>query len=407
MSENSITDIFSSLISEIRKLEKSRRLSIKQDELVKNAIQWLKDHQHPDGYWGYESVADTGLVLLAFSIYGVKDKEWTIKGNHKGGIQKSVNWLKNIRNVDNWENNLWDTSICLQALIKLGIREEWVFRVMEWVRKESREKAEKYEIHHLAQAANALLEAGLDEDAKNVSKTIALRMDERIKAKKEGEYPFEIYVTGQVLDTLVRSRFDLTSEVMKVAEANTMEFLQRIARKGISEATFQDLTMAFMGLASFLGGEDNALINSVTAEIFKMPERYKRDGSWYHDAKKTAFALIGLSKIKDIRKIDEFPARIYKIIMHYQEKAKEIYKNLESENEKRISKIKQGYLWLSLAYCSIIASLIIVITFGTDTFISQLIIGSLLIPVFLTMAVKAYRSFKGKVKERGGKYNER
>ena len=81
------------------------------------------------------------------------------------------------------------------------------------------------------------------------------------------------------------------------------------------------------------------------------------------------------------------------------EKAKEIYKNLESENEKRISKIKQGYLWLSLAYCSIIASLIIVITFGTDTFISQLIIGSLLIPVFSTMVVKAYRSFKGKVKE--------
>lgn len=395
---DNVSDIFSGLISEIRALEKSKKLSIKQDELVKNAIQWLKDHQHPEGYWGYESVPDTGLVLLAFSIYGVKDKEWDLKGKHKGGIQKSVTWLRSIRNVDNWENNLWDTSICLQALIKLGIREEWVFRVTEWVRNESREKPEKYEIHHLAQAANALLEAGLEEDAKNICETIALRMDKRIKSEKEGKYPFEIYVTGQVLDALVRSRFDLTSEVMKVAEANSMDFLQRITRKGISEATFQDVTMAFMGLASFLGGEDNTLINSVTAEIFKMPERYKRDGSWYHDAKKTAFALIGLSRIKDIRKINEFPARIYKIIMYYQERMNEIYKNLETRNEKRISKVKQGYLWLSLAYCSIIASLIIVITLGTDTFISQLIIGSLLIPGFLSMVVKAYLSFKGKVK---------
>ncbi len=398
MSKNSISGIFSELINEIRTLEKSKRLSVKQDELIKNATQWLKDHQHPDGYWGYESPADTGLVLLALSIYGIKEKKWDIKGKHKGGIFKSISWLNSMRNVDNWENNLWDTSICLQAILNLDVREEWVFRIVEWVRNQSIKNPEKYEIHHLAQATNALLEADLEEEGKKLCEAIATRIKKEGENKIEDGHLLDIYVAGQALDALVRSGFDLTSKVMKDMESDSRKFLERITEKGINEATFQDVMMAFMGLASFLGGEDNPLISSLTAEIFKMPERYKSDGSWYHDAKKTAFALIGLSKLRDVRKINEFPNRIYKIIMYYQEKTEEIFKNIEVKNEKRLSKVKQGYLWLSLTYCSVIASLIVAITLGTETFISQLIIGTLLVPGCLSMAVKAYLSFKGKMK---------
>lgn len=367
VSENDINDIFSSLINEIRKLEKSKKLSIEEDELLNNAIQWLKNHQHPDGYWGYESVADSGLVLLALSIYGVKEKEWSVRRKYKGGIQKSVNWLKSVLNIDNWRKNLWDTSICLQALLKLGIGEEWVFRIAEWIRNECRERPERYSIHHLAQAVNALLEAGLEEEVKNISKIVAVRVEEVVKGE---EGLFDLYVCGQALDALVRSKFDLTSEVIGDIETGLRKSLERISREGISEAGFQDVTMAFMGLASFLGGEDTPLINSVITELFKMPERYKEDGSWYHDAKKTAFALIGISKVKDIRKVNEFPNRIYRLIMHYQRKAEKVYRNLELKGEKRTSTVKRGYLWLSLTYCSIIASLITAITLGTDAFIS-------------------------------------
>lgn len=130
-----------------------------------------------------------------------------------------------------------------------------------------------------------------------------------------------------------------------------------------------------------------------------MPERYKKDGSWYHDAKKSAFALIGLSKVKNIRKIDEFPNRIYKIIMYSWKKTEEFFRDVENKNERRLSKVRQGYLWLSFAYGSIIASLIIAITLGTDIFISQVIIGSLLVPGLLSMAVKAWLSFKGSPKK--------
>jgi len=37
VSENDISHIFSSLINEIRKLEKSRKLSIEEDELLNNS----------------------------------------------------------------------------------------------------------------------------------------------------------------------------------------------------------------------------------------------------------------------------------------------------------------------------------------------------------------------------------
>jgi len=395
VSEENISSIFSGLIDDIRKMEISKRLSIKEDELINNAIRWLKDHQHPEGYWGYESVADTGLVLLALSIYGIKEKEWIIKGTYKGGIQKSVNWLKSVLNIDNWGGNLWDTSICAQALLKLGIGEEWVFRIIEWIRKECKEKSYKYPIHHLAQAIKALLEAGLEEEAKNIGKILAAKVEEVVK--KEAEL-FDPYACGQVLDALINSKFDLTNKIVQDIEKSLKNFLEEKSVKGISEGSFQDVMMAFMGLTSFLGGEDTPLVNSIMAELFKTPERYKEDGSWYHDAKKTAFALIGLSGVKDIRKINEFPNKIYKVIMDHEEKTKELFRKLELENEKKLSIIKRGYFWLSVAYCSILISFIIAVYIGTEMFIPQLIIEILLGTIFISAAIKAYFSYKGRVK---------
>lgn len=63
--------IFIDIISDIKRLEKRKKIDIREENAIKNAIEWLKMHQHPDGYWGYESVADTALVLLSFSYYNI------------------------------------------------------------------------------------------------------------------------------------------------------------------------------------------------------------------------------------------------------------------------------------------------------------------------------------------------
>jgi hypothetical protein len=98
-----VDDIFSRLIFEIRSLEKRQKLSTRKE--LRIAIEWLENHQHPEGYWGDESVADTGLALLALSIYGIKERKWRVKGKHDGGLDLGINWLKRVRNADNWETN--------------------------------------------------------------------------------------------------------------------------------------------------------------------------------------------------------------------------------------------------------------------------------------------------------------
>lgn len=377
----------------IKKLERSKKLTIKHDEMLKRSVEWLKNHQHPDGYWGYESVADTGLVFLALITYGIRDEIWSIKGKYEGGLLKASKWLKDVLNVDNWENNLWDTSICFQALYRYEIRDDWIFRVLEWIKRTCEERAEKLPLHHLAQAIQALLDAGLEEDARKVCEIIIYRMMSHMLDKDNYMDP---YIVGQVLDALVRAGYTPGTEVISVCESNLRNFLKGARNKGISEATFQDVMMAFTGLASLLGGNDDELMNSILAEVFKSPERYKKDGFWYHDAKKTAFALIGISKLKEVRKIDEFPYRIYKVITNYQKELEELLTNLKEEYETRLKTLKQGYLWISISFLSIIISLLLVLVLTINNPVSQLIIGGILFPVFLSSATKTYLLFKGK-----------
>jgi len=114
---------------------------------------------------------------------------------------------------------------------------------------------------------------------------------------------------------------------------------------------------------------------------------------------KTAFALIGISKVKDIRKINEFPNRIYGIITRYQREVVKIFDSFKEREMKRMSVVKKGYFWISVVYCSIIASLLISLIFGINDSMCQLIISTLLVPISLSAAVKAYFSYKGRLNE--------
>ncbi|MGD8506524.1 MAG: hypothetical protein PVF15_07680 [Candidatus Bathyarchaeota archaeon] len=374
----SVGEIFSRLIFEIRSFEKHQKLLTKRE--LQSAIKWLKNHQHPEGYWGYESVADTGLVLLAFSIYGIKERKWRIKRKYYGGLELGISWLKRVRNVDNWENNLWDTSICIQALLRLGVRDEWVFKVVEWVKNQVKEKHGDLELHHIAQAINALLDAGLKEEGQRISHLFASKVADRLPEKeRNGSAILDPYVAGQVLDSLVRAQYNISSNVLLTTQKCLRSFLERIKRTGISEATFQDVTMGFMGLASFLGGEVDQLIDEILVEIFRKPERFKEDGSWYHDAKKTAFALIGLSRITYVRRIEEFPQRIYSTIMKFQKETEEAFENVVLKNKERVSRIREGYIWLSISFGAILALLPVILGYGGQGRISEIITAILLI----------------------------
>lgn len=386
--------LFSQLIDDLRKLEKHRKLSIEQDELIKKSIEWLKDHQHPDGYWGYESVADTALVLLALSMYDVQGQSWKIKNKHEGGIQRSASWLKSVRTIDNWDNNVWDTSICIQAIYRLGIREDWVFKAAEWVKNAVNRRFDKLSYHHIAQAINMLIDIGDRDEAFDFASRLETRLRTVLDQTENNKFSLDVYVIGQVLDALVRAGVYLNSPVIKHCETEIIEFLQEEIKTGISEGSFQDMTMAFLGLASFLGGENDEMIDQCILEIFKSPDRYKKDGSWYQDAKKTAFALIGLSKIKEVRKIDAFPQRIYRIISIYEKGVEDEINRIHNEYLRHINQLRIGYLWVLMGAFSLFGIIMLWLTIGVSNYFVQVVSDIVFSTILFTSSAKAISTWK-------------
>ncbi len=133
---------------------------------VNDAIEWLKKVQHPDGYWGYRSIADTSLVLYALGKHHMVIDKWSIPSDtqkdlsYEGGVSKAIKWLRKKCNPD-CEGNLWDTSITLRALNSLGMHDEWSNKMSEWIYNQLKKysSGEKdFKPHHIAQALIALAE---------------------------------------------------------------------------------------------------------------------------------------------------------------------------------------------------------------------------------------------------------
>lgn len=382
--------IFSELISEIRCLERQKELSIDQEDILINAISWLKNHQHPEGYWGYESVADTGLVLLSMVIFGVTESSWKISDKYDGGIDLAITWLKSKRNLENWSNNLWDTSICAQALYKLGIRDEWLIRIFDWIKTKLYTEYESFSPHHLAQAANAILETDFNIDKERIIERIIKSLNRHVETTEGEQIIIDPYIAGQVYDTLIKLDYNFSNDLMVSLEDNLRQCLTKVKQGGLSESSFQDVMMAFMGLANLTSG-DETLINEILVEIFKRPDRLKEDGSWYHDAKKTAFALLGLSRIINVRRIEEFPYKIYQIIMKYQELASELMRMKNEQTSSTIKNLERSYFWLILCFAITFSSYVL-IAMQIENILVELSIGTLL-TILLPLALgKLYAS---------------
>lgn len=101
-----------------------------------------------------------------------------------------------------------------------------------------------------------------------------------------------------------------------------------------------------------------------------------------------------------VRKIDEYLNRIYEIILHHQKRLEETVIEYEIKINRKIVNLKRGYIWLTCAFVCIITSILISIIFGLSSAISQLIVGSLLLPGFITFITKTYFSYRSIRKEK-------
>lgn len=262
--------------------------------IINSCISWLKNHQHPEGYWGYESVADTGVVILQLANEGLeKDEFWKISSRYGGGMKKAIKWLRKSWNFNNWSENIWDTSVTLRGLLRMGIDENWISRIQKWLEnQESKLWGIKKDsgLHHTSQALNTMIVGNFNDE-------IVKRCEDVVREKA-----FEVttpYVAGQVAEALIKSGVNPENEVINYLQ----EVLEsHIHQSGFNESTFQDDVFSLAGLGAIKDNITSRTIKEVLQGIFQCPDSFKTNGCWYFDAKKTAFGLYGLRPVLENRK---------------------------------------------------------------------------------------------------------
>jgi len=390
-----IKRIFDEFREKLRNMEKVVEVSPEYEDNIRKAIQWLKSVQHPDGYWGTKALADTGLSLLALSNLGVRGYEkWEIPSDigkpYEGGIEKAVMWLKKKCGVYGCESNVWDTSVVLEALTKLGIEDELRNTLAQWLSKYVSENFKSLKLHHIARAIIALYTFNDKESAKK----IAERLEERLKSFENLD---DAYVCGQIVEALSLLGYDPYDKPLSDIVNFLQNYLEKKSIEGLSEPEFQSVVVAMNGLAtSRVLPKDSPIIKRLVGELFRFPERFKPSGSWYEDAKKTAFALTALSKLKKIAKIDVHPSVIYDKLDYYQNKILEIINNANDNIKNMSRELFRASLFLIVGVSSLLILGFIVVTniipsqisgYIVDIFLSALGIDS------IRRALEVYRKW--------------
>ena len=276
-----------------------------KQELMIKAGQWLKEIQHPAGYWGTRAPIETSLASLALLSMGVKIAEsWPIpETDATGGLAKARDWLK--KNRDTWCHNIWDTAVVLRTLVALGeaIDSPTVSGSLAWLKNEEKDQwsyTKGTGLHHAAQALITFAE--LREDKRIIQDQARWLMSHQ---DPEGSWNHSRYTTAQVIQGLAKAGYDSkTPEVAKALNWLGEEINRTVLVKGV----FEDFGHSLIAYMEATGNPNSEIAQRIAQEMLKSPERLKDDGSWYEDVRSTAIAVLAL-KALGRRKIFRIPAR--------------------------------------------------------------------------------------------------
>lgn len=343
MTREKIDRIFDDML---RRLRENEVMASKEDLIekfnLKKSVEWLKSAQRVKGFWGYESVADTALVLLALASYGAKmNDRWRTVDGVEGGIGKAVNWLLGRFKMDSWGNNLWDTAMVLRAFKALDLDVHEAHRALNWISKRVEEMDDYIpnDIHHVAQGLIALHEWG--QPATQLA-------EEFIKVLKEIDLDqIEPYKLGQIMEFITVYKLETHDEVTYAIEDRLTSYLMRVAEGGLSEGNFLNAMEALKGLARRIGGYEyidkvgtgdklRSALDKILKEMLS-PYRRKRNGSWYNDPKKTARAILTILSLSDVRHIIQFPKTIHDILNDGKGKVIEVVDAMEKSLKSKIN----------------------------------------------------------------------
>jgi hypothetical protein len=305
--QSEIGEAFRSLVNQLRQAEVTRNIQSEQDAYIKRAVDFVKWNQNEDGSWGLGAMLNTGLALQAIGIWTPSDKTWpTRQAGRAGGIDLAFRWLELRQEITGVWENVWNTACIIKAATHLHeLDRPCIQRAIKWILEQELSLwglNQNLPVHHLAQALIAIEQASLDRHAASVAREALL---EYVRSR-----PVEsVYTAGQILEAFAVTGVNPASaEVEKLADLTA----KRLLAAQVSLSNLLELCAALKGLGAIRGGIDPAEpAIEVTLTKFFHPDRLRDDGSWYRDLTLTSYALIALSEVGQVRKIEGFPTQIY------------------------------------------------------------------------------------------------
>ncbi len=188
--------------------------------------------------------------------------------------------------------------------------------------------------------------------------------------------------------------------------------LTQIANTGLSEASFEETIIGLIGLFKSnyidISTNDNnvdfkklkisntnnnniKVVHKLIAEILETPTRRKKDGSWYHNAKLTAWALILFSIPPRARIIKITIGKLEDIIQTYENMTINLVTELKKDFSRTIEELRKGYLWLTLSIITWTSTVFITVKqlFPSPS-VNDLVVNTLLVALGIESLRKTY-----------------
>jgi hypothetical protein len=299
--EEKLSKIFAANYKYLESVQTNREISLKNIPQIKNSVLWLKSIQHPQGFWGYSSVADTALAIFACLCWD-PSRQWEIDKGHTGGIDIAISWLKNEFKKSKWEGAPWDTAIALRAFKIAKVRADEFEQARNWIESLTCEMIyPRVGIHHVAQRHLALIDMGANQDLIDKSNKF---LYEFFKSHENWQ-KVSPYILGQCAWAISKSQC-----IYKNIRSDLFKHLWDFANsRDINNANFLEIVHAMMGIAALEYEDVNRISDLVFPKLFS-ENCYRTDFSWYREPIKTSWSLLVLNNFRYIKMIETYSKNI-------------------------------------------------------------------------------------------------
>ncbi|ACY20725.1 hypothetical protein Gbro_1444 [Gordonia bronchialis DSM 43247] len=309
------------------------------DPRLRQSIEWLISSQLPSGGFGNNSAAYTAIAVKAI-------RSWQPGWSQSDGFERAARHV--IASSSNGKlETVWDTAVAANALAGSAYTDTWVDQATDYLSQLVPDPHLKP--HHIAQLLITV--TARRPDSNSIPEWVSILRTQRI-------YPATPYCLGQVSSALVaapEANIDLRLQCDELGAW--------LGSVDVTKANFVEYCSALVGLSASTHPTHSARVSACVDDLFSDGRRL--DGSWYHDAWETSWALLAL-KLASARKLVTLSVHDLALIL---EDADKLADNLQESYRNRFSVLNPSYFWNVVAYSQVLLILVALAVYGI--FLSQ------------------------------------